>query len=387
MREIWDQALTISAQEAVVANPDYYIAQADVCVVLPTYNESPNIVPILERLSAVLSGYKWEAIFVDDNSFDGTADTIVNAARRFQNVRIIRRIGRRGLSSAIIEGIQSSMAPYIVVMDADMQHDEAILPRMLDALFSGESDLVVGTRYSGEGGIAGWSGKRRSISLFATRLSQMVIGTSLSDLMSGYFAIRRDAFEDAVHNLSGEGFKILLDIAASSKMRLRINEIGYVFRDRQFGESKLDTLVAVEYVKLLLEKTVGDYIPARFLMFAAVGGAGLLVHMTALMTSFRLLGAPFLWSQITASAIAMSFNYFINNLLTYRDQRIKGFWGNVRGLLTFGLACSFGALSNVGIAQFMFQRHYAWWVSGVTGVLIGAVWNYAATSVITWRRK
>jgi dolichol-phosphate mannosyltransferase len=362
-----------------------FSAPYEITIVLPTFNEVENVEPILKKIDAALPNVAWEVVFVDDNSKDGTPHAIIAAAENRPNVRIVRRIGRRGLSSAVVEGALTSMAPYIAVMDADMQHDETILKEMLSALRAGAADLVVGTRYTEGGGVGEWSRKRLAASQIATKMARIVTRTKLSDPMSGFFMITREAFEGVVTRLSGQGFKILLDIVASSEKPLRVAEKAYNFKPRQFGESKLDSLVAIEYLLLLVDKMFGHLVPARFILFAAVGGVGLLVHMAILATCFQALGIRFTASQSTATVLAMTFNFFVNNFLTYHDQRLKGPKQLFIGLFSFYAVCSLGAVANVGIANYMFTNLYSWWLAGVAGVIIGAVWNYAVTSVFTWR--
>lgn len=357
----------------------------ELTIVLPTFNEQKNIEPILGRIEAVLNGVRWEVVFVDDDSRDGTAQQIFSSASARQNVRIIRRIGRRGLSTAVVEGALSSMADYIAVMDAYMQHDETALPKMLDLLRSNQYDLVAGTRYQEGGGTGDWSSIRVKISRFATRIAQALTGVKLSDPMSGYFMITRSAFESVVRRLSGQGFKILLDIATSASKPLRIAEYPFHFRSRQFGESKLDALVAVEFGSLIIDKLLGGLIPPRFVLFAMVGGIGLLLHMTILASLVSVVS--FSTAQTAATVLAMFFNFVVNNQLTYRDRRLKGLRQLTLGLLSFVAACSVGAFANVGIAVFVFEHQYSWWLSGLAGVAVGAVWNYAVTSVFTWKSK
>jgi dolichol-phosphate mannosyltransferase len=363
----------------------YNRGQYELTVVLPTFNERDNVAVIISKLEQALKGIDWEVVFVDDDSRDGTPIHIEQAARDRQNVRIIRRIGRRGLSTAVIEGAQSSMAPYIAVMDADLQHDETVLPKMLNALRSGLYELVAGSRYCEGGGVGEWSRNRVMISALATRAAKMATGIEMSDPMSGFFMITRPAFERVVRRLSTQGFKILLDIAASASPPLRVAEIPYQFRARQFGESKLDSMVAIEYVMLLLDKLIGHIVPVRFLLFAGVGGMGLILHMFVLATLIHGAGIRFAVAQSLATVSAMVFNFFVNNFLTYRDRRLAGARQLALGLLSFLVVCSLGAFANVGVANFLFDEKYSWWLSGLAGVLVGAVWNYAVTSVFTWR--
>ena len=355
-------------------------------IVVPTLNEAANIEALLTKIESALADVRWEVIFVDDDSQDRTRDIILQRCRIDPRVRLVHRIGRRGLSSAVVEGILSSSTRYVAVIDADMQHDERLLRPMLEAIEGGECDLAVGTRYATEGGVGDWAEGRQTISQIATRLSRLVVKVKISDPMSGFFMIRRDLFDTVVRGLSVQGYKILLDIITSSPSSLRIREFPYVFRSRQHGESKLDPLVSLEYLLLLLDKMVGQWVPVRFILFMAVGGLGVIIHLAVLTILFEVASTKFVTAQSIATMAAMTFNFFLNNVFTYRDRRLKGFWPVLRGLLSFYLVCSAGAVSNVGVASFLFVRDFSWWISGVVGILVGAVWNYAASSILTWRK-
>ncbi len=363
------------------------VASPELAIIVPTFNERENVIPLLEKLSQALAGVAWEVVFVDDDLTDGTDAVVSERSCTDTRVRILRRIGRRGLSSAVVEGILSTTSPYVAVIDADMQHDERLLKRMLESLRSSETDLVVGTRYAGDGGVGDWDNRRQNISWVATQLSALVLRAKLSDPMSGFFMIRREAFEASLRRLSLQGYKILLDIVASAPEALHIQEVPYVFRIRQHGESKLDALVSLEYLMLLLDKMFGRWIPAKFILFMAVGGLGVFVHMGVLAALLKAAGSPFVVGQSVATIIAMTFNFFLNNMLTYRDKRLRGFWPVLGGLFSFYLVCAVGAVSNVGIANALFSSHYSWWLSAVAGIVVGAVWNYAASSVFTWRKN
>ncbi|MFZ1105410.1 MAG: glycosyltransferase family 2 protein [Hyphomicrobiaceae bacterium] len=358
----------------------------ELVVVIPTFNERDNVAPLLDKLARALDGVRWEVVFVDDDSTDGTVAELERVCTGDRRVRGVRRLGRRGLASAVVEGMLSSFAPFIAVMDADQQHDERLLVPMLEALRRDEADIVVGSRYLAEGGFGNWDQGRRTISRIATELSRVVLrGRKLTDPMSGFFMLKRSAFDASVRRLSQEGYKILLDIVASSPASARIKELPYVFGLRQHGESKLDSLVVLDYVTLLIDKLVGRWVPVRFLMFTAVGSLGILLHMAVLTAALRL-GVSFLPAQTLATAVAIAGNFFLNNALTYRDKRLKGFRRVLLGLLSFYAVCAVGAVANVGIANFLFVQNYAWWISGICGILVGAVWNYAASALFTWRR-
>jgi dolichol-phosphate mannosyltransferase len=357
-------------------------------VIIPTFNERNNVARIAKAVENALSGTAFEIVFVDDDSTDGTLDTLADLSHADPRIRFIHRIGRRGLATAVTEGMLSTSTPYLAVIDADLQHDERILPDMLALVRSGAADLVVGSRYVDGGSLGEWDRKRAWISGVATRLARLVATADLSDPMSGYFVVSRQAFVSAARGLSGQGYKILLDICASAKKPLRIREVPYTFRTRQAGESKLDSLVTWEYLMLLADKLIGHIVPVRFLSFAFIGGVGVVVHMVVLSALLAVGAATFLAAQVVATVFAMIFNFFINNILTYRDRRLQGIWALARGLATFVAVCSVGALANVGIANYLFSdRRYVWWLAGLAGILVGAVWNYAATSLLTWRAR
>ncbi len=366
---------------------DLVIKGTDLTIVVPTLNERENLEPLLALVTAVLGDVSWEVIFVDDDSSDGTADHARVLARRNARVRCLHRIGRRGLATACIEGVLASASPYVAIMDGDLQHDEQLLPHMLDVLRSEPVDLVVGSRYVAGGEVGeGLSGTRARVSGFATWLARFICKAEIADPMSGFFMLRREVFERAVGSLSQQGFKILLDLMASSPQPLRVRELPYKFRKRRYGESKLDVLVAWEYGMLLTDKLIGHIVPVRFALFALIGGLGLFVHMAVLWSGLTLAALSFVAAQTAAAIVAMTSNFFLNNLFTYRDQQLRG-WQLVRGLLSFYLICSIGAVANVGIATYVFSTDQTWWVAGIAGVVVGSVWNYAVSSVFTWKKR
>jgi dolichol-phosphate mannosyltransferase len=356
----------------------------ELTVVVPTLNERDNIEPLLSRLDTALVGLAWEVIFVDDDSPDGTAAFVRDIALRDPRVRCLQRIGRRGLATACVEGILASAAPYVAVMDADLQHDETLLPQMLLTLQREPYDIVVGSRNVAGGGVGDWDQNRVRISGLASWLSRVICRAEIADPMSGFFMLPRSTFDAGVRGLSGQGFKILLDLLTSVPRQLRIKELPYQFGERRFGESKLDTRVAWEFLMLIADKLFGHIVPVRFILFAFIGGFGLVIHLAVLGFFFKILGLSLVAAQTVATLLAMTSNFFLNNLFTYRDMRIKG-WRILRGLLSFYGVCALGAVGNVGIASYVFAADQRWWVAGIAGVLVGAVWNYAVSSVFTWR--
>lgn len=356
-------------------------------VIVPTYNEAGSVEELVRRVSRALAGIDWELIVVDDDSPDGTAERVLALARSNRRIRLIRRIGRRGLSSACIEGMLATSAPCLAVMDGDLQHDERLLPHMLEALESESLDVVVGSRYVGGGGVGEWNSRRHTMSRLATWLGQRLLRVELADPMSGFFMARAEWVHGCVHRLSGVGFKILLDLLTESEHPPRVRELPFTFRERHAGESKLDQGVLWEYLLMLAQKTLGFAIPVRFIAFSLIGALGVGVHLALLRALLALLGAEsFLLAQGGATLVAMTSNFLLNNLFTYRDMRLRG-RALITGWLSFVAACSLGALANVGIAGYLFtEGHSGWLFSALAGILVGAVWNYAVTAVYTWRR-
>jgi dolichol-phosphate mannosyltransferase len=371
--------------EIFVTSTDAAVRPAEFAVIVPTFNERDNVIELVSRLDRCLEGKAWEVIFVDDDSTDGTAARIREIARQDWRVRCVQRIGRRGLSTACVEGMLASSSPYLAVIDGDCQHDETILPRMLELLKSGEADVVVGSRYTEGGGIGAWNASRAKISRFATRLSRAVIKHDLSDPMSGFFAIRREVLELAVRNLSSVGFKILLDMIASSPKPPKVKEVPYGFRNRHAGESKLDGQAVWGYLMLLADKLIGGIFPVRFVSFALIGTVGVFIHFASLAVLFRALSFTFTASQAGAAAVAMISNFTLNNILTYRDMRLNG-WRWVKGLISFMITCSLGALANVGVASYFFKRSAFWALSALAGIVVGTVWNYGMTATYIWEK-
>ncbi len=370
------QTLVRIQDEAVAAAP------LDLAIIVPTFNERQNIRELIARVERSIGDIRWEMIFVDDDSPDGTSAEIKSIAVRDSRIRCIRRIGRRGLSTACIEGMLASSAPALVVMDADLQHDESKIPEMFEALHAQDAQLVIASRYVTGGAIGEWDKTRAAMSRFATRISQIVCGQRISDPMSGFFMIRADALDTCVRRLSGKGFKILLDIVASAPDRLRVEEVPFTFKERLHGESKLDSVVIWDFGMLLAEKTIGRYVPVRFLAFSLVGGAGVGVHLSVL-AALRAADVNFANAQAVGTIISMVFNFWLNNLLTYRDRRLRGVkW--LRGLLSFILACGLGAVANVGIASYLYESQTQWVAAALAGIAVGAVWNYAITQLYTW---
>lgn len=358
----------------------------ELTVVVPTFNEVKNVPLMVERLDTVLKGTRWEVVFVDDDSPDGTAEIARGIALRDRRVRVIRRIGRRGLSTACVEGVLSSAAPYFAVMDGDLQHDDTVLPEMFRHIQAEKLDIVVGSRYVDGGNTEGLSSDfRKQASRMGGQVARLVLKAELTDPMSGFFLMARPAFDETVRNLSQQGFKILLDLFASAPRPLRFAEVACGFNKRQHGESKLDTMAMWEFGILVLDKLIGHVVPVRFVVFAGIGALGIVVHLLVLWL-LATLGASFTTATAIAIVAAMTWNYLLNNTVTYRDRRLKGA-AFLRGLASFYAIGAIGAIANIGVSQFLFNEGQSWWVGGISAAVIGVVWNFTMSSFFTWRRS
>jgi dolichol-phosphate mannosyltransferase len=363
-------------------------------VVLPTLNERGNIAPLVARLEQALAGLAWEAIFVDDDSSDGTADEARRLSLIDPRIRVIQRIGRRGLASAAIEGMCATAAPVAAVMDADHQHDPDLLPLMLRAIMSGECDLACASRFVPGADMQDWNSPRRErASTLANRLARKVTGVELSDPMSGYFMLRTEMLRRDAHRLSGVGFKVLLDILATVEQPLRVKEFPLRFAARALGESKLDRIVVFEFLVGLYDKWLGRIIPTRFALFGTIGALGVIVHMAVLSAFMALFDVRFARpvtefeiGQAVAALVAMSFNFVLNNALTYADQRLRGVSALLRGWVKFAVTCSVGLLANVGAAVVLVRFGMPEYAAALAGIALGSVWNYALSSRFVWGR-
>jgi len=369
----------------------------ELAVVLPTYNERKNIATMVERLDKALAGIAWEVVIVDDNSPDGTSDEARRLALSDPRVRCIQRIGRRGLASAAIEGMCSTAAPVVAVMDADHQHAPELLPGMLAAIESGEYDLSYASRVAEGASTEEWGRPDRvKASNLANRIANKVTGVELTDPMSGYFMLRSATLRADAHRLSGVGFKILLDILATVEQPLRVKEFPMHFAARAEGESKLDQTVVFEFLVGLYDKWLGRFIPTRFALFGTVGALGVGVQLGALWVMLHLVfGERFVygnWSESTtfnvantvAALVAMTFNFVLNNELTYSDKRLRGLGPVLKGWAQFALTCSLGLLTNVGSAAVLKGMGINDVVAVIAGIVLGSVWNFALSNKFVW---
>lgn len=370
---------------------------------VPVFRERANVRPLYDTLRSTLQrdlpDWSWELIFVDDNSDDGTADTVRALAREESRVRVVQRVGRRGLSSAVVEGAYCAIHDVIVVMDGDLQHPAEAIARLVGPIAAGEADVTSASRFLDGADAGGLSGEgRRRASVAGNGLVRTLFGLDVTDPLTGFFSLRRDRLAMIAPGLSTMGFKILLDILVSARPRLRHTEIPFRFGARQHGESKLDSRVLYDFALFVLEKKVPlvRLMSPRFVSFALVGSSGVIVHMAIMALVLWGLRAdppgeapiaalPFSIAQLAGALGAMVSNFALNNALTYRDRRLTG-WGFARGLALFGALSGLGLAANVGVATAVNNAvSLNWSVSALAGILVGIVWNYATTRRFVWR--
>ncbi|WP_108126206.1 glycosyltransferase [Saccharospirillum mangrovi] len=359
------------------------MSRVQLSVVIPTYNEVDNIAALVQRLRQVLTDHHWEVIFVDDDSPDGTLAAIQALAADDARIRYIHRQGRRGLNSACKEGILAASGDCIAVMDADLQHDERVLPSMLAQ--AQQHDLVVASRYIGSGGVSDWSRFRLLISRAATWLSRVFVRHQLSDPMSGFFLMRRDFALRGVDQIDSDGFKILLELVAKAPSSTRVAEVPYVFRSRLAGESKLDSRVALQLLAFLLKHRFGQRFPFELCLYALVGGLGVSVHLGVLGGLHKIVGLDFRLAQALAILLAMTSNFYLNNWLTFANSQ-RRHASTLRALLSYGLVCSMGAGLSYLVSVFLYAHATPWWLASFSGILAGFFWNYQAARLWVWCR-
>ncbi len=363
------------------AAPDAAMAPAEITVVVPTYNERANIDELIDRVRAGLAGLRWEIVIVDDNSPDGTGHYARKLHAQDPRVRVIRRIGRRGLSSACIEGMLASSATYVAVIDADLQHDPALLRGMLEILRGGTAELVCASRYVEGGSIGDWAEDRAAASSLATWAARTMTAVELSDPMSGYFAVRRDVVDMIAPALSGVGFKILLDIVLAAGSGLRIAEIPLSFETRVHGDSKLSPRVIWDYVMMLAEHRSGGTVHANRLSTLAMAAAGLLANIFALWLLHDLYGLGPAVTETIAAITGCAAVYAVNEILSYGR---RGAWRWYLGLLPFLASCAAGIVCNVLLASSLEASGIDWLVAAFSGAVLGAMWNNGAVSRHGW---
>ena len=324
----------------------------------------------------------YEVIVVDDDSPDRTWELAQELGEQDPRITCYRRVDRRGLSSAIVDGLSLGRGQRLLVMDADLQHDTTKVPLLLAAL--DQAPIAIGTRYAKDGDVGEWSKKRVFLSQVATVACQFVLGIRASDPMSGFFAIRRADFLTIAPRLNPRGYKILMEILHLLHGP-QVAEVAYVFAPRVAGESKLSTRVIWDFVLSLIELLSRRIISARFLKYGMVGASGVIVQYAA----FFLIWRHFIGEEgATALAIATAAcsNYLINNWWTFSDRAHRGALDIVRGATFFLVISGTGALINQAVTWYLHdKRTLPLYAAMACGILVGTVWNYYLNLDLTWR--
>lgn len=358
-------------------------------LIIPTYNERDNITPLLERLEHALAGYNYEVVFIDDNSADGTAEVATSLASKYP-VKVIVRKDKRGLASAVVDGLSHVSGKIIAVMDADLQHPPEVLPDLLKEMEKG-ADIVIASRYVKGGSCPGWSLSRRLVSKGGIFLAHLLLPATrrVNDPASGFFMFNKEAVARA--KLEPLGYKILLEVLIAGKFK-RIAEVPYTFGTRGRGESKLNAGQQVAYLRHLfsLMKRSGEL--ARFLKFALVGASGVGVNegLYWLLTRLAgLVGSLDIWAVVIGTETSVVTNFILNNYFTFADRRQPGSKSFLKRLLRFNLVSLAGVGITVGVfyiltRSFGVQEPYDL-LALLAGITVAMLWNYLANNWWTWK--
>ena len=295
--------------------------EKDISVILPTYNEAENIEIAINKIYQVLGDIDFEIIVVDDDSLDKTWEIVEKLKTSKDKIKLIRRFENKGLSSAIFTGMTEAKGAVILVMDADLQHDEKIIPLLFESIKRDKFQISIGSRDIEGGSYGDLSRKRKITSLIGRWFAHKLLKVNINDPMSGFFAISRSFFKEVKNQINPSGFKILLEFIVR-KQTPRVTEIGYKFKRRMYGDTKLNTTIIVEYLLALIDLRFGWLIPNRFVMFAFVGFSGSLVCFFSFsIASFC--GLKVLLSVYLGTQIGIFWTYSLNNFFTFSNFSFK----------------------------------------------------------------
>ncbi len=352
----------------------------DVSIIIPTRNERENLPVLIGKLQQVMEGRHYEIVIVDDDSEDATWQVAEEFVQRYRNITVIRRINRKGLSSAITEGFLLGKGKYVAVLDADLQHDHRLIGAMLDEI--GDCDLVIGSRYMNQKSVPGWDSWRSRLSRAGTIMAQKLLKQEISDPMSGFFMIRRKIMQEIAPQLFEHGYKILFDILIR-RPDLKVKELPYDFKARLYGTSKLTAAVIFDFADLLISRAIPSRFNFQFIRYGAVGASGVVIHLFTLYVLYVVMGLLYPVSLVFAIETAMVSNYALNNQWTFKEHRFLGlqWW---KGLVKFNLACMLGSALNLAIGWYLVEKTVPWFYASVLGIWVGTSWNYLSNRFFTW---
>jgi len=374
-----------------------------VSIIIPTYNESENIINILHSIKEIIpKNILTQTIVVDDNSPDGTGKLVEDYLKNVKKmadhtIEIIHRKAKNGLGSAILNGIQQAKGDTIVVMDCDFSHPPQIIPKLVESIKKYQYDIAVASRYIKGGKIQGWSQKRKLMSKFATLIAKKGLGVNTKDPMSGFFAFKRSIIKEL--NFDAIGYKILLEIIVKTK-GVNIKEIPYTFQDREFGSSKLGIKTILDYYKSVWklyrygkplekqEKRASVKFLSKAGRFYTVGASGFIVNY--LISLFFTSGGYDMW-YLHATTIgifaSITSNFVLNKIWTFgdRDFKIKK---TISQYGKFAMFSSLGALVQLGMVYFLVDGNsIAYPLALIIAVITAAFGNFVLNKKWTFKEK
>jgi len=404
-----DPPLSTPARSGTGIEPDRRPARYDrrsrptptLTVIVPTYNEAENIPILIKLLQDRLADFDYEVVIVDDDSPDQTWRVALDAVTDDHRFSVIRRTSDRGLSAAVLTGMSMASGSVMVVMDGDLQHDPAAIPALVSKIIDDGAEVCVASRAVEGGSYGEFSSRRRFVSWVGAQMAHLFLQASVTDPMSGFFAISRQRYDAVVNLVNPRGFKILLEFLARGP-RPVVAEVGYRFGNRIHGTTKLTGSVVVAYLIALIELSVGRFISATFTAYCLVGLVGLTVRSgVQWLLSVGLLGAAVhpRWAVVLAVQLSIISNYALNNAFTFTSRRHRG-WSRVGGLIRFQIVSIYGLFVHAGAMALLVDHSRdegAWGVAElwsihrswpfIIGLGMAMIGNYYLNTTVTWRPR
>ncbi len=361
-----------------------------ISIVIPTFNEVENIIPLLKKLTLIVNNFEYEIIVVDDDSPDGTSNAVNKYMQFNKKIKLITRIGRSGLSSAIKEGLIFAQGKYLLVLDGDGQHHPSFILNMLEAIKKDKSDIVIGSRFLNTSKLEGLSNERSLGSKIANKMARISLHknySKLTDYLSGCFCVEKEITKKFIRKIEVNGFKFLYELLSLSKGELAVNEVPLIFKERRFGNSKLDIAIVWDFLISIIHNLTLRILPRRAISFGLVGISGVFVQL--FITSFlvEIFRIDFYNALPFAVIFAATSNFLINNQVTFRSDRLKDL-ALLIGLLKFLIVASLPIIANVGITTAFYKYITAdTLIAQIAGIGIVYAWNYLASSSFVWKKS
>jgi dolichol-phosphate mannosyltransferase len=350
-------------------------------LIVPTYNEKENILPLVERVHHSVAGIDYELIIVDDGSPDGTAEEVKRLSSTYP-LRLIER-KERGLASAVVRGFAEAQGEALGVIDADLQHPPELIPELLAEIDKG-AEIAIASRYVEGGGVENWAASRKIISKGATLIAHLSLPSlrRVKDPLSGFFLVRKKIVEGII--LKPRGYKILLEVLARSKAK-KVVEVPYTFTKREQGESKISLREEIDYLRQVATLAASEDLWRKAIKFALVGISGVGVNYGVLIPLVEYVGLSQYISYIPSIEASIITNFIFNDYWTFSDRR-EGSW--LRRLGKFNLTMAAGAVINYGVYSLLLSViDINYLIAAALGIIAGFVWNFALSFIWTWRKK